>query len=71
MGVNPTHYKVVAFTMSAMLAGVVGAISAHFINTWNSRQGTFDTSVNLMAFVLVASLAAKALLARSRRKLVG
>jgi branched-chain amino acid transport system permease protein len=53
MGVNPTYYKVLAFTMSAALAGAVGAISAHFINTWNSRQGTFDTSVNLMAFVLV------------------
>jgi branched-chain amino acid transport system permease protein len=53
MGVNPTHHKVLAFTASAVLAGAVGAISAHFINTWNSRQGTFDTSVNLMAFVLV------------------
>ena len=53
MGVNPTYHKVLAFTASAMLAGVVGAISAHFINTWNTRQGTFDTSVNLMAFVLV------------------
>src|SRR6185295_1497336 len=50
MGVAPTYYKVLAFTASAMLAGAVGAISAHFINTWNSRQGTFDTSVNLMAF---------------------
>jgi len=53
MGVNPTYHKVLAFTASAVLAGAVGAISAHFINTWNSRQGTFDTSVNLMAFVLV------------------
>jgi branched-chain amino acid transport system permease protein len=53
MGVNPTRYKVLAFTASAVLAGAVGAISAHFINTWNSRQGTFDTSVSLMAFVLV------------------
>ena len=53
MGVNPTYHKVLAFTVSAVLAGAVGAVSAHFINTWNSRQGTFDTSVNLMAFVLV------------------
>jgi len=53
MGVNPTYYKVLAFTASAILAGAVGAVSAHFINTWNSRQGTFDMSVSLMAFVLV------------------
>ena len=47
--------RVVNFAQGAfaVLAGMVGAISAHFINTWNSRQGTFDTSVNLMAFVLV------------------
>ena len=53
MGVNPTRYKVLAFTLSAVIAGVVGALSAHFINTWNSRQGTFDTGVNVMAFVLI------------------
>ena len=53
MGVNPTRYKVLAFTVGAMIAGVVGALSAHFINTWNSRQGTFDTGVSLMAFVLI------------------
>jgi branched-chain amino acid transport system permease protein len=53
MGVNPTRYKVLAFTLSAVLAGVAGALSAHFYNTWNSRQGTFDLGVSLMAFVLI------------------
>ncbi len=53
MGVNPTRYKVLAFTVGAVLAGIVGALSAHFINTWNARQGTFDTGVSLMAFVLI------------------
>ena len=53
MGINPTYYKTLAFTMGAMLAGVVGAVSAHFLNTWNARQGTFDASVGLLAFVLI------------------
>ncbi|HEX9369922.1 MAG TPA: branched-chain amino acid ABC transporter permease [Roseiflexaceae bacterium] len=53
MGVSPTRYKVLAFTMGAVLAGVVGAISAHFLNTWNARQGTFDASVSYLAFVLI------------------
>ena len=53
MGINPTYYKTLAFTLGAMLAGVVGAISAHFLNTWNARQGTFDASVSLLAFVLI------------------
>jgi branched-chain amino acid transport system permease protein len=53
MGINPTYYKVLAFTLAAMLAGMVGAISAHFLNTWNARQGTFDASIIFLAFVLI------------------
>jgi branched-chain amino acid transport system permease protein len=53
MGIAPTYHKVLAFTMGAILAGMVGAVSAHFLNTWNARQGTFDASVAYLAFVLV------------------
>ncbi|QCS50584.1 branched-chain amino acid ABC transporter permease [Picosynechococcus sp. PCC 11901] len=53
MGINPTQYKVLAFVLGAILAGVVGAIAAHFLNTWNARQGTFDASITYLAFVLV------------------
>ncbi len=53
MGINPTYYKVLAFTWGAVLAGVVGAISAHFLNTWNARQGTFDASIIYLTFVLI------------------
>jgi branched-chain amino acid transport system permease protein len=53
MGINPTRYKVLAFTLGAILAGVVGAVSAHVLNTWNARQGTFDASINYLAFVLI------------------
>ncbi|NWF60171.1 MAG: branched-chain amino acid ABC transporter permease [Fischerella sp.] len=53
MGINPTYYKVLAFTLGAILAGVVGTISAHFLNTWNARQGTFDASIIYLTFVLI------------------
>lgn len=53
MGINPTVNKVLAFTMGAVLAGMVGALSAHFLNTWNARQGTFDASIAYLAFVLI------------------
>ncbi len=53
MGINPTYYKVLAFTLGSVLAGVVGAISAHFLNTWNARQGTFDASIIYLTFVLI------------------
>lgn len=53
VGIAPTPYKVLAFTLGGTLAGTVGALSAHFINTWNARQGTFDASILYLAFVLI------------------
>ncbi|MEB3189767.1 MAG: branched-chain amino acid ABC transporter permease [Snowella sp.] len=53
MGINPTHYKVLSFTLGCVLAGLVGVINAHFLNTWNARQGTFDASIIFLAFVLI------------------
>jgi branched-chain amino acid transport system permease protein len=53
MGVQPTYHKVLAFVIGAMIAGIAGAISAHFLNTWNARQGTFDVAINVLAFVLI------------------
>jgi branched-chain amino acid transport system permease protein len=53
MGINPTYYKVLAFTLGAILAGVVGAVSAHLLNTWNANQGTFDASIIYLTFVLI------------------
>ena len=53
MGINPTYYKALSFTLGAILAGLVGTISAHFLNTWNARQGTFDSSIIYLAFVLI------------------
>lgn len=53
MGINPTYNKVLSFVMGAMLAGAVGAVSAHFLNTWNARQGTFDASILYLAFVII------------------
>jgi len=53
MGVQTTRYKVLAFAIGAVLAGVVGAMSAPFLNTWNARQGTFDASIAYLAYVLI------------------
>ncbi|ABB58524.1 branched-chain amino acid ABC transporter permease [Synechococcus elongatus] len=53
IAVNTTRYKVLAFVLGAVLASLVGAVSAHFLNTWNPRQGTFDASITFLAFVLI------------------
>jgi branched-chain amino acid transport system permease protein len=53
MGINTTRFKVLAFAIGGTLAGIVGAMSAPFLNTWNARQGTFDLGVACLAFVLI------------------
>lgn len=53
MGVDVTLHRVLAFVLGAILAGVVGAVSAHLLNTWNARQGTFDVGVLYLTFVIV------------------
>lgn len=53
MGIAPTYHKVIAFTIGGILAGIVGAVSAHFLNTWNTRQGDFNASITVLAIVLI------------------
>src|SRR6185369_6081354 len=53
MGIDTTRYKVLAFVIGGVLAGVVGSMSAPFLNTWNARQGTFDASIAYLAYVLI------------------
>jgi len=53
MGIATGAHKVLAFTLGGALAGTTGALAAHFVNTWNARQGTFDASILYLAFVLI------------------
>jgi branched-chain amino acid transport system permease protein len=59
MGVNVTARKVQAFVIGCALAGVVGAMSAPLLNTWNARQGTFDAAVACLAYVLIGGARSK------------
>jgi len=53
MGIDTTGVKLSAFVLSAALAGSTGALAAHFLNTWNARQGSFDASITTLAFVVL------------------
>ena len=53
MGINTTRVKLMAFVLSAMVAGRTGVLAAHFLNTWNARQGSFDTGITMLAFVIL------------------
>jgi len=59
MGVDVTYRKVQAFVTGCALAGVTGAMSAPFLNTWNVRQGTFDAAVACLAYVLIGGSRSK------------
>ncbi|MEB3332594.1 MAG: branched-chain amino acid ABC transporter permease [Synechococcaceae cyanobacterium] len=52
MGIDAQRVKLVSFVISAVVAGATGALAAHFLNTWNARQGTFDASITTLAFVV-------------------
>jgi len=52
LGIDTQRVKVLAFVASAVLAGLTGAIAAHFLNSWNARLGSFDASVTTLAFVV-------------------
>jgi branched-chain amino acid transport system permease protein len=53
MGINTTRVKLTDFVASAALAGVTGVIAAHYLNTWNARQGSFDVAITTLAFVIL------------------
>jgi len=53
LGIDTTRVKLTAFVLSAVLAGSTGALAAHFLNTWNARQGSFEVSVTTLAFVIL------------------
>jgi branched-chain amino acid transport system permease protein len=53
MGIDPARCKTLAFALGAAIAGVTGVASAHLLNTWNARQGTFDASINILAYVVI------------------
>jgi branched-chain amino acid transport system permease protein len=53
LGIDTTQVKLSAFVLSAVIAGATGVLAAHFLNTWNARQGSFDASVATLAFVIL------------------
>jgi len=52
LGLNTTGIKLQAFVASAVLAGVTGVVAAHYFNTWNGRQGSFEACITTLAFVV-------------------
>lgn len=53
IGINLTHTKIMAFVISAALAGYGGALYAHFVGFVSPDHFTFDTTVLVLAMVVI------------------
>ncbi len=54
VGINVTKYKLVAFTLSASLAGVAGVLYAHNLSTLNALPKNFGYNMSILILVFVA-----------------
>ncbi len=53
IGINVTKYKLIAFTISASLAGVAGVLYAHNLSTLNALPKNFGYNMSIMILVFV------------------
>lgn len=53
MGIRTTSFKVWAFTVGAFIAGVAGALSAHFTFFVSPREYGFDFAVDILTFAIL------------------
>lgn len=53
VGINVTKYKLIAFTLSASLAGVAGVLYAHNLSTLNALPKNFGYNMSILILVFV------------------
>ena len=56
VGINITKYKLLAFSISAALAGVAGALYAHNMSTLNVKKFDYNTSILILVFVVLGGI---------------
>ena len=56
VGVNVTRYKLIAFTISAALAGLAGALYAHNFSSLVAKKFDYNTSILILVFVVVGGM---------------
>ena len=56
IGINITKYKLMAFTISAALAGVAGSLYSHNLATLQASKFNFNTSILALVFVVLGGI---------------
>ncbi len=56
VGINVAKYKLMAFTISAALAGVAGALYSHNLATLTVKKFDYNTSILILVFVVLGGI---------------
>ncbi len=56
MGIKTTHYKLLAFVLSAFISGIAGSFYAHMIRFIEPNSFTFDTSILIISIVILGGM---------------
>ena len=56
VGINITKYKMMAFAISAALAGVAGVLYAHNLSTLTVKKFDYNTSILILVFVVLGGI---------------
>ena len=56
VGINITKYKLMAFSLSAALAGVAGVLYAHNLSTLTVKKFDYNTSILILVFVVLGGI---------------
>lgn len=56
VGINITKYKLMAFSLSAALAGVAGVLYAHNLSTLTVKKFDYNTSILVLVFVVLGGI---------------
>lgn len=55
-GINTTYYKLLAFVLSAFIAGIAGGLYAHYISVLNPAKFDFNYSTELLVMVVLGGM---------------
>lgn len=56
VGISITKYKLMAFSISAALAGVAGVLYAHNLSTLTTKSFDYNTSIMILVFVVLGGI---------------
>jgi branched-chain amino acid transport system permease protein len=56
MGINTTYYKVLAFMIGAFIAGMAGAMEAHYVRSIEPRTYGFARAVEILIYAVVGGI---------------